>query len=1033
MYEAVLLCLIIYNISDGCKNVTKCPSGREADMPVDFLTTEQTESYGRYAAEPDELQLARYFHLDERDLAFINQRRGRHNRLGIALQLTTARFLGTFLTDLTRVLPGVQQFVAVQLNIRRPEVLTRYAERVTTLREHTALIKEYYGYHEFGDFPWSFRLKRLLYTRAWLSNERPGLMFDFATAWLLQNKVLLPGATTLVRLVSEIRERANQRLWKKLAALPDSWQTARVTELLDIPEGQRTSPLEQLKKGPVTVSGPAFTEALERYIRLRNLEFSRLNFTGLPAIQLRNLARYAGMASVKYIARMPQQRKLAVLTAFVKAQETAALDEAVDVLDMLILDITRAAKKTGQKKRLRTLKDLDRAALILARACSLLLDEQADDAELRETIFNSIPKSRLAESVCKVNELARPQNNNFHDEMVEQYGRVKRFLPAVLRDLHFQAAPAGEHTLSAIHYLTELNCSKKRILDNAPEHIITGPWKRLVYDAEGRIQRAGYSLCLLERLQDALRRRDIWLENSDRWGNPREKLLQGEEWQAQRVPVCRALGHPTDGHKGVQQLAVQLDETWKTVASRFEGNAEVHICHDGKHPSLTISSLEKLEEPTSLHRLNSRVRLLLPPVDLTELLLEIDARTGFTREFTHVSESGARAQDLHISLCAVLMAEACNIGLEPLIKHNIPALTRHRLSWVKQNYLRAETLVSANARLVDFQSTLELAGRWGGGEVASADGMRFVTPVRTINAGPNRKYFGNNRGITWYNFVSDQYSGFHGIVIPGTLRDSIFVLEGLLEQETGLNPTEIMTDTAGTSELVFGLFWLLGYQFSPRLADAGASVFWRMDKSANYGALDELARGCADLSKAEDQWDEMMRTAGSLKLGTIQASVLVRSLLKSERPSGLTQAIIEVGRINKTLYLLNYIDDEDYRRRILTQLNRGESRHAVARAICHGQKGEIRKRYTDGQEDQLGALGLVTNAVVLWNTLYMQEALSWIRSNGEEIGVEDIARLSPLMHGHINMLGHYTFTLPEDILKGELRELNFNLNNELTS
>ncbi len=527
-------------------------------MPVDFLTTEQELNYGRYVAEPNDVQLARYFHLDERDLAFINQRRGRHNRLGIALQLTTARFLGTFLTDLTRVLPGVQQFVAVQLNIRRPEVLTRYAERVTTLREHTALIKEYYGYHEFGDFPWSFRLKRLLYTRAWLSNERPGLMFDFATAWLLQNKVLLPGATTLVRLVSEIRERANQRLWKKLAALPDSWQTARVTELLDIPEGQRTSPLEQLKKGPVTVSGPAFTEALERYIRLRNLEFSRLNFTGLPAIQLRNLARYAGMASVKYIARMPQQRKLAVLTAFVKAQETAALDEAVDVLDMLILDITRAAKKTGQKKRLRTLKDLDRAALILARACSLLLDEQADDAELRETIFNSIPKSRLAESVSKVNELARPQNNNFHDEMVEQYGRVKRFLPAVLRDLHFQAAPAGEHTLSAIHYLTELNCSKKRILDNAPEHIITGPWKRLVYDAEGRIQRAGYSLYLLERLQDALRRRDIWLENSDRWGNPREKLLQGEEWQAQRVPVCRALGHPTDGHKGVQQLAVQV-------------------------------------------------------------------------------------------------------------------------------------------------------------------------------------------------------------------------------------------------------------------------------------------------------------------------------------------------------------------------------------------------------------------------------------------------------------------------------------------
>lgn len=684
-------------------------------MAADFLTDKQTQNYGRYAAEPNEIQLARYFHLDERDLTFINLRRGRHNRLGIALQLTTARFLGTFLSDLMQIPPGVQFYVARQLNIRYPEIISRYAQRENTRWEHHGLIRQHYSYHDFGDFPWSFRLKRFLYTRAWLSNERPGLMFDFATAWLLQNKVLLPAASTLTRVIGEIRERATRRLWRKLAALPNRWQTAQLAGLLEIPEGQRLSVMEHLKRGPVTISGPAFTEALERYTRLRSLEFSCLNFTGLPAIQLRNLARYAGMASVKYISRMPEERRLAILTAFVKAQEISALDEAVDVLDMLILNITREAKKTGQKKRLRTLKDLDRAALLLARACALLLDEDTADDLLRKTIFSSVSVARLAESVEKVNELARPQDTNFQDEMVEQYGRVRRFLPALLRDLHFRAAPDGEHTLAAIHYLAELNGSKKRILDDAPEHIISGPWKRLVYDADGRIQRAGYSLCLLERLQDALRRRDIWLENSDRWGDPRQKLLQGEEWQAQRVPVCRALGHPTNGSKASEQLAAQLDETWKTVASRFDRNTAVDICNEGKHPSLTISSLDKLDEPPALIQLSSRVRQLLPPVDLTELLLEIDARTGFTREFSHVSESGARAQDLHISLCAVMLAEACNIGHEPLIKHNIPALTRHRLSWVKQNYIRAETLVSANARLVDFQSSLALAGYWGAG------------------------------------------------------------------------------------------------------------------------------------------------------------------------------------------------------------------------------------------------------------------------------------------------------------------------------
>lgn len=167
----------------------------------------------------------------------------------------------------------------------------------------------------------------------------------------------------------------------------------------------------------------------------------------------------------------------------------------------------------------------------------------------------------------------------------------------------------------------------------------------------------------------------------------------------------------------------------------------------------------------------------------------------------------------------------------------------------------------------------------------------------------------------------------------------------------------------------------------------------------------------------------MIRAAGSLELGKIQASVLVRSLLKSERPSGPPQAIIEVERINKTLYLLNYIDDEDYYRRILIQLNRGESRHAVARAICHGQKGKIRKRYTDGQEDKQGALGLVTNAVVLWNILYMQAALDHLRAQGETLNDEDIARLSPLCYGHINMLGHYSFTPTELVTKGHLRSL----------
>ena len=116
--------------------------------------------------------------------------------------------------------------------------------------------------------------------------------------------------------------------------------------------------------------------------------------------------------------------------------------------------------------------------------------------------------------------------------------------------------------------------------------------------------------------------------------------------------------------------------------------------------------------------------------------------------------------------------------------------------------------------------------------MASADGLRFVVPVRTVHAGPNPKYFGIGRGVTYYNLVSDQFTGLHGITVPGTLRDSLVLLAVALEQQTELQPTQIMTDTGAYSDVVFGLFRLLGYRFSPRLADIGGTRFWRIDSRA---------------------------------------------------------------------------------------------------------------------------------------------------------------------------------------------------------
>ena len=133
------------------------------------------------------------------------------------------------------------------------------------------------------------------------------------------------------------------------------------------------------------------------------------------------------------------------------------------------------------------------------------------------------------------------------------------------------------------------------------------------------------------------------------------------------------------------------------------------------------------------------------------LIKYVAQHTGFLSQFTHVSDSSAYVEDLDLSLSAVLLAEACNIGLTPVIHPEIPALTRDRLSWVRHYFLRAETITRANACLVQAQRDIPLAQIWGGGYVASVDGLRFVVPVRSINTGPNPRYFGQGRGVyvTW--------------------------------------------------------------------------------------------------------------------------------------------------------------------------------------------------------------------------------------------------------------------------------------------
>lgn len=209
---------------------------------------------------------------------------------------------------------------------------------------------------------------------------------------------------------------------------------------------------------------------------------------------------------------------------------------------------------------MRSLHDLDEAALALAEVCAILLDDTHTDDEVRRAVFTRIPVEQITQAITTY-ELARPPEEDDQEEMLPRYHTVRRFLPRVLDTIAFDAAPASDSIPTAVDDLKGLQGRRKPQLDDAPLDIVDAGWKRLVIDTSGHVSQPAYTLCVLERLQDRLRRRDVYVKASERWSNPRAKLLHGAEWEAKRTTICRTLGHSISADDVVVGLSAELDAT----------------------------------------------------------------------------------------------------------------------------------------------------------------------------------------------------------------------------------------------------------------------------------------------------------------------------------------------------------------------------------------------------------------------------------------------------------------------------------------
>ena len=446
-----------------------------------------------------------------------------------------------------------------------------------------------------------------------------------------------------------------------------------------------------------------------------------------------------------------------------------------------------------------------------------------------------------------------------------------------------------------------------------------------------------------------------------------------------------------------------LERRLSEVAGKaaMDGLEDVRI----KGDELRISPL-KAATPEEAEVLANRLYGMMPNVRITSVLAEVERWTGFSGAFTHL-HSGLPADDQRVVLTAVL-ADATNLGLTRMAEACSVASYR-QLAWTVGWHVREETYRHALAVLVNAQQRQPLATLFGAADVSSSDGQHFLTSGRGEAVGAVNARYGRDAATLFYTHLSARQAPYHTAAIPPA-GEAAYVIDGLLYHEADLSIATHHTDGGGVSDHTFALAYLLGFRFAPRIPNLAERRLHTFGPASTWPALAPFIAGCADEKLITAHWDDVLRFTASVRIGIVSASLMLKRLGAYPRQNGLALALREIGRIERTLFILDWLELPGLRRQATAELNKGEARNALARAVCFHRLGRLRDRAIEAQQYRASGLALVTAAIALWNTVYLGRALDVLRRSGEVVPDDLLAHLAPVGWQHINLTGDYLWS-----------------------
>ncbi|MGI4795848.1 MAG: Tn3 family transposase, partial [Janthinobacterium lividum] len=830
------------------------------------------------------------------------------------------------------------EFVAGQLSIL-PGVFADYARRDQTRREHAAELLAFFSLRSFRLSDWRDCM-RVGADAAW-ATDRGEPIVQAMLIHLRARGVLVPDAAVLERIGLAARARARQRTFHALAdGITEAERTA-LDSLLVTDPAVRRSRFAWLRDAPEAPAPKNMVALLDRLDWMRDVGVAGDRAALIHPARLARLVEEGGIMTAQHLANVEPLRRTALLVAGVVDLETRLTDAILAMFCKYMGSLFTKARGRDERRFQTTKRDVARTLLLFRRTIAALKRAKETGEEGGTAVEREVGLGKLDQALPVIDAVAGVADVEILGTAAEKYAVVRRFSPRFLAAFRFQSSTPHDPLLAAIDLLKAMDESGAQALPKRlPSAFLAPKWRRMIFVGPVPDRRL-YETAVLAILRDRLRGAGVWVAGSRDHRAFEDYLLPAEP----AGTVLGGIAGEADPVRYVAARAGMLHDRLQFVAAcAARGELDGVEIEDG---SLYIART-KPTVPDAARLMAGRLYGMLPRVRVTEVVADVADMTGFAACFTHL-RTGNPPADLS-TLYAALLADGTNLGLSRMADAT-RGLSYHHLVNVAQWHVNEDNYASGRAAIVEAHHRHPMSAIWGDGTDSSSDGQYFRAGGRAGPGGDVNAKYGIDPGIVLYTTQSGQYGPMHTRVISATASEAPYVLDGLHPQahRTSLRIAEHYTDTAGATDHVFGLCHLLGYRFAPRIKDLKDRKLYAIEKPDTYPVLKPLIGDAVDTAALVRGWTELLRVRASIKVGAVAPSTILRKLAAAGPSNALSQALRALGRVERTLFTLQWLSDPALRQRSHAGLNKGEASNALRRAVFFHRQGEFRDRTFENQ------------------------------------------------------------------------------------